>query len=59
MGCIVIARHHHFHQVLKVQDNNKVGSRSNFTASKTRCHIVMFHNDTAKVPALDILVKKI
>ena len=53
----VIAKHRHFHSMIKVQPNDAVGARSDFTCSKTRCHSILFRHDAADVAALDTLVK--
>jgi len=57
MELIVIAKHRHCHHVVKVQDNNIMGSRSDFTGSKTRCHDILFRHDASELSVLDLLMK--
>ena len=49
---IVIARVRHFHNVVKIQNNHRLGCRSDFTTSQLRSHSISFRHDAPIVGSI-------
>jgi hypothetical protein len=57
MESIIIAKHRHYHNVIKIQPNGTAGRRSDFTKSKVRAHHILFRHDAGKVASLALLLQ--
>ena len=54
---IVIAKTRHYHNVIKINNNQKVGSYTDFTKSKLQGHSILFHHDAPIIASLALLLE--
>ena len=54
----ILAKHRHYHRVVKVQNNQEVGGQSDFTNCRSRNHNILFRNETPIMASLDLLFRR-
>ena len=59
MELAMIARHRHFHNVIKVYNNHGVGCRSDGTHSQIRGHSILFRHDSPVVACLALMYEEL
>ncbi len=52
---LIIAKHRHFHQISKVNQNHRTGERSDFTANELRCHDILFRHDASITASIALM----
>lgn len=53
---ILIAKVRHFHNIIKIQSNHSVGTRSNFTKNELRSHNILFRHDAPIMLSITLLL---
>ena len=47
-----------FHSIFKIQNNQKNGTRANFTGSKIKSHVILFPHESPQIAPLSLLLQR-